>query len=162
MSRFATRPALRRVFDALAPQTRHLVWITALLGFVTGLLEAVGVGAVVPLVMVLTEPQLAERWPAVARLVPAPLLADRQWLILAATSAFAALFLVKTGLALFVNYLQSRARGRCSAELASTLFSDYLFRPYAFHLHRNLADLNTRLINGVHAAAHMLQGLSQL
>jgi len=162
MSRFTTRSALARVFDALTPRTRHLVWITALLGFVTGLLEAVGVGAVVPLVVVLTEPQLAERWPAVARLVPAALLDDRPGLILAATSAFAALFLVKTGLSLFVNYLQSRARGRCSAELASTLFSDYLFRPYAFHLHRNLADLNTRLINGVHAAAHLLQGLSQV
>jgi ABC-type multidrug transport system fused ATPase/permease subunit len=61
-----------------------------------------------------------------------------------------------------VNYLQARARGMCTAELASTLFSDYLFRPYAFHLHRNLADLSTRLINGVHSAAHLLQGLSQL
>jgi ABC-type multidrug transport system fused ATPase/permease subunit len=162
MNRLATWAALRRVLDALAPRTRRLVWVTALLGFLAGLFEAVGVGAVVPLVLVLTEPQLAERYPAVARLVPAPLLADRQWLVLAATAAFAALFLAKTLLALFVNYLQSRARGMCSAELASTLFSDYLFRPYAFHLHRNLADLSTRLVNGVHAAAHMLHGLSQL
>jgi ABC-type multidrug transport system fused ATPase/permease subunit len=162
VNRSATWAALRRVFDALAPRTRHLVWITALLGFVTGLFEAVGVGAVVPLVVVLTEPQLAERYPAIARLVPAPLLADRQVLILVATALFAALFLAKTALALFVNYLQARARGMCTAELASTLFSDYLFRPYAFHLHRNLADLSTRLINGVHSAAHLLQGLSQL
>jgi ABC-type multidrug transport system fused ATPase/permease subunit len=162
VNRSATWVALRRVFAALAPRTRHLVWITALLGFLTGLFEAVGVGAVVPLVVVLTEPQLAERYPAVARLLPAPLLADRQVLILVATALFAALFLFKTALALFVNYLQSRARGMCAAELASTLFSDYLFRPYAFHLHRNLADLSTRLINGVHSAAHMLQGLSQL
>jgi ABC-type multidrug transport system fused ATPase/permease subunit len=162
MSGPTTWAALSRVLHALAPRTRTLVWVTALLGFLTGLLEAVGVGAVVPLVVVLTEPQLAERYPAIARALPAPLLADRPWLVLATTAAFAALFLAKTALALLVTYLQSRARGRCAAELASTLFSDYLFRPYAFHLHRNLADLSTRLVNGVHAAAHMLQGLSQL
>lgn len=162
MSRGSPVWALRRVLDALAPRTRRLVWVTALLGFMTGLFEAVGVGAVVPLVLVLTEPQLAERYPAVARIVPAALLGDRSLLILTATALFAMLFLAKTALALLVNHLQARARGRCSAELASTLFSDYLFRPYAFHLHRSLADLNTRLINGVHSASHMLWGLSQL
>lgn len=158
----AFRRDLQAALAAVPPRMRRMLWITAALGVFAGLLEAVGVGAVVPLVIVMTEPEIATRYPAVARFIPHALLENRPALILTGAGLFALLFLFKTGLSLLISYLQSSLVGGLSGELASRLFADYLRRPYAFHLQRNAADINSRLVFGVYAAVHALQGFSQL
>ena len=161
-ARAPARRDLKAVLDTTSPRVRRLLVATTVLGFFAGLLEAVGVGAVAPLVVVMTEMDIAARFPQFAQLIPAAVLADRATLIVSAAAVFALVFVTKSALSLWATVLQARMRGQVSAELASKLFADYLAKPYAFHFDRSVADIHTRLVHGVQAAAGALHALAQL
>src|SRR5690349_15603115 len=100
MPRMTNPPAafgqeLRALLTLVPARTRRLLAGTTALGFVSGLLEAVSVAAVAPLVVALTEIDLAKSFPTVARIVPDALLADRPRLVLWACALFAVVFIVK-------------------------------------------------------------------
>lgn len=156
------RQDLHAVLAAIQPATRRGFWVVAALGLLIGLLEAAGVGAVVPLVVVMTEQDIAARFPAAAAWIPQSLVNNRQALVLVGAALFALVFLVKTGLSFWVAHMQANVLGRFTGDLAARLFSGYLRRPYAFHLGRNAADINSRLIFGVASSVHALRAFSQL
>ncbi|HWA39816.1 MAG TPA: ABC transporter ATP-binding protein [Burkholderiales bacterium] len=115
------------------------------------LLEALGIGAVLPFLGAVTEPGpvLADaRVRSALAFLGVP--AEPRALVMAAGTAMILLFLLKGGVVLLATWLQGRVLHQQRAELSRALFAHYLFLPYARYLRKNTAHL-IHVIAGVTA-----------
>lgn len=123
-------PAMRRQWVGLLPLT-----------IVTAVLETGGAVTVFLLVKIVNAPAQASALPFVPTLA-AWLPWHGEQAIVVTVSVFIVLFyLLKNGVVLLHTYLQSMVASRSTSVLSKRLFADYLYRPYAFHLRRNSAEL---------------------
>jgi ATP-binding cassette subfamily C protein len=123
----------------------------AALMLVTALLEALGIGAVLPFLGALSEPEnvLANRHVQnLLRLLGVPI--DSTSLLLAAGAAMMVIFAIKGLLVLISTWLQGRLLHRQRARLSRALFAHYLHLPYGLYLRKNTAHL-IHVIAGVTA-----------
>ncbi|RLL42946.1 ABC transporter ATP-binding protein [Oceanobacillus piezotolerans] len=111
------------------------------------ILETLGIGLIAPFVGVITNPVIIQEHALLASVY--------EWFNFQSTNAFI-VFLVLVLLSVFVfknlylllfNYLQVRVTTNQQVKLSRSLFSEYLIKPYTFHLQRNTADL-LRNVNG--------------
>jgi ABC-type multidrug transport system fused ATPase/permease subunit len=130
-----------RLLSLLDPgQGRRARHLLALM-FVGMLLEMLGVGLVVPVIILLMQ-QDASAQPAAFRalldgLGPMP----RERLVACALLALVAVYAVKSGFLSFLAWRRARFAFGLQAELAQRLFASYIAQPYTFHLRRNSAQL---------------------
>lgn len=123
--------------------------------------EAVGVGAIFPLILLLQDPAAALQKPLFAKahlLLGAP--APREFLIWIG-GAVLLIYLLKNCLLTLLYHWQFRFVYGLQVNVASRLFTGYLFSPYPFHLQRNSAELLKNITNEVQSAFHnfMVPGL---
>lgn len=130
---------------ACGPEGKRLLWVTGITNVVMAILDAIGVGAIIPFVAVITLPNLFERYPALADWVPMAMQHDRPLLIFVGAATFAVIYLLRAGITLLGTFLQARLEGTISLRVTSALFHNYLQQPYAYHLERGAAFFTTRL-----------------
>ena len=123
-------PAMRRRWVGLVPLT-----------IVTAVLETGGAIAVFCLVKIVNDPGQARDLPVVPTLVAWLPWYDEQAIVVTASVFIVLFYLLKNGVVLLHTYLQSMVASRSTSMLSKRLFADYLYRPYAFHLRRNSAEL---------------------
>jgi ABC-type multidrug transport system fused ATPase/permease subunit len=139
--------AIRKMIGLFsAAQRRTALWLVALL-FGAMLLETLGIGLVVPAIVLLTREDLGARFPAVADWAAASGIHDRASLVAAGMLMLAAVYTVKCLYVAWVTSLQMRFVFRVQADLAQRLFVEYLHRPYTFHLQKNSAELVRDVVN---------------
>lgn len=123
-----------------APMRRRWAWLVVLAG-VAALLETVGTGAVFGLISVVADTDSLRRLPLLG-VVLADLAQRDQTLAIAVTGIGVVLFfLIKNTFVYFQIYNQERTGFDTTAKVAATLMRGYLHTPYAFHFHRNSAQL---------------------
>jgi ABC-type multidrug transport system fused ATPase/permease subunit len=131
----------RKLWQILNPAQQRGAMILLGLSMLGMIMETVGVGLVIPALAVMTQPDLAARYPRVAPLLH--LLGDpgQARLVAIGMIALVAVYAVK---ALFLGLLawrQMRFVYGVQSELSERLFTSYLRQPYTFHLQRNSAQL---------------------
>jgi len=128
--RFLLTPAERK--SALA-----LLGLMALgMGF-----ETLCTGLVVPVVALITQPDLLAAHPRLLELAARFGVAGHASLVVAAMLSLVAIYAVKNLYLAFLAWRQARFTYGVQASLAQRLFATYLRQPYAFHLRRNSAEL---------------------
>lgn len=131
----------RKLWEILGrAQQRRAVALLGLsiLGMV---LETLGIGLVIPALAVITQPDIAVRYPQLAPLLHALGNPSQVRLVVIGMLLLVAVYAIK---ALFLGVLawwQMRFVYGVQAELSNRLFTSYLRQPYAFHLQRNSAQL---------------------
>jgi ABC-type multidrug transport system fused ATPase/permease subunit len=123
-----------------APQRRAAVGLLGamLLGTV---LEMLGVGLVIPVMALVTQGDLAARYPAMAPWLDGLGAPNRERLVIIGMLSLASVSVIR---ALFLAYLASRQANFAygvQADISQRLFAGYLRQPYVFHLQRNSAQL---------------------
>jgi ABC-type multidrug transport system fused ATPase/permease subunit len=111
------------------------------LSIVGMVMETLGVGLVIPALAVMTQHDLAARYPRVAPILHALGDPSQAQLVVAGMLVLVTVYAVK---AIFLGALawwQMRFVYGVQAELSERLFTSYLRQPYAFHLQRNSAQL---------------------
>jgi ABC-type multidrug transport system fused ATPase/permease subunit len=155
---FAT---VRKVWQLMTASERRSA--LALLGLmVIGMmLETLGVGLVVPALALLTQPEYAQRVPALQGLLAFLGNPTRTQLVLGAMLALTGVFLLKNLFLAYLAWRQMHFTFTMPAQLSQRLFAAYLRQPYAFHLRRNSAELlrNVTIDVSVLANNAMLPGL---
>jgi ATP-binding cassette, subfamily B, bacterial PglK len=129
---------LRSVFRG--PDAWALTWTLAI-GVVAAIVEALGVGAVLPFMAVVLEPErLASSKAAQGVFATLGVSDPAQQLVWLGAAAAAFIALGNAASALNIVVLQ-RLAARTELGISRRLFAGYMARPYAFHLQRDSASL---------------------
>jgi ABC-type multidrug transport system fused ATPase/permease subunit len=137
-------------------QRRSAVVMLGFMFIATGL-ETLGIGLVIPMLALLSQNDLAVRYPAIVPWLARLGNPDHQQLVVIAMSVLLAISIIKAGFLGFLAWVQTRFAFRLQASLSERLFAGYLRQPYTFHLQRNTAQLILTTINQTTAFAAVLQ-----
>jgi ATP-binding cassette, subfamily B, bacterial PglK len=131
---------LSKIRELLSPAQRRSAMM--LFGFMlVGMaLETIGIGLVIPVVALLTQPDLANH-PLGRVLIESMGSPSRSSLIVVAMLALMVIYLLKNLFLTFLAWWQTRFAFNIEVELSQRLFTIYLRQPYTFHLQRNSSEL---------------------
>ena len=133
--------AISKLFDLFTPAQRRTAAILIVLMVGGMILETVGIGMVVPAIMLLTRDDLGSRFPRFAQAMASAGLVDRNHLVVAGMLTLAAVYTVKCFYIAWITSLQMRFVYGVQADVSRRLFISYLHKPYTFHLQRNSSEL---------------------
>ena len=131
----------RKIWGLLTPAEQRSSVVLLCLMFIGMLLEMLGIGLVIPAIAILTQPDYAERFPALQPFLAGLGSPSQEVLVIGAMLGLVAAYLIK---ALFLAYLawcQTRFAFDVQARLSRRLFTVYLRQPFIFHLQHNSAQL---------------------
>jgi ABC-type multidrug transport system fused ATPase/permease subunit len=154
----------RQLWEILNEEQRRDALILLGLSVIGMLMETLGVGLVIPAMAIMTERDLAHRYPGLAPALhrlgdPGQArLVGMGMLTLVAVYASKALYLGA------LAWRQMRFVYGVQAELSERLFTNYLRQPYVFHLQRNSAQLIRNAVTETNLLAQvvLVAGLSVL
>lgn len=150
-----------KVWELLTPK-QHRVAVGLLGLMLIGMvMEMVGVGLIIPVIALVTERDLAAKYPSLAPWLERLGSPSHDRLVTAAMVALVGIYALKAMYLGFLSWQQSRYVFTVQADLSQRLFATYLQRPYSFHLQRNSAQLIRNTINEVDQSRWVIQtGLS--
>jgi ATP-binding cassette subfamily C protein len=136
-------PQLRKVLFLLLRKPGDARRAGGMLGamLVAAMMEAVGIGAILPFIALLENPAAAQKYAALRWAREAFGLRTDLALLQACGVGIILVFLSKNVYLLLVQYLQARFIFGRQVTLAGQLMERYLRRPYTFHLEHNSAEL---------------------
>lgn len=132
---------VRKIWSLLpAPKKRGALklWLLMVIGM---LQEMLGVGLVIPVIVLLTQQDLSSNYPVTGRLLEAVGNPSQNTLLSWVMLLLVGVYIVKNAFLAFLAWQQSRYVFDLQTELSQRLFATYLRQPYTFHLQRNSAQL---------------------
>jgi ATP-binding cassette, subfamily B, bacterial PglK len=114
---------------------------------IAALFETAGVGLIVPLVGIVTNPQIIQKNTILSFFYKILNFQSTNAFILFAVIMLLIVYIVKNAYLVLFYYLQYKVILNQKIKLSRSLFNEYLTKPYIFHLERNSAEL-LRNING--------------
>ncbi|RAL20521.1 ABC transporter ATP-binding protein [Lujinxingia litoralis] len=121
-------------------QRRQLGGLFALMLVGAGF-EALGVGIVMPFISLLNDPTQAYQMPGAQTLLSSLGISSANGIVMAAGLTLLLTFVIKNAVLGLMYHLKFRFVFDNQVRLSRRLFGAYLYSPYAFHLHRNSAQL---------------------
>ena len=151
------------IWSVLTPGQRRWVLATQLLSILMAFSTVSGIAAIAPFFAVLGQPELIDHNALLHWTYAHGGFSSKRGFVVALGMAFIAVMLIAN----LINVLGSLAMGRLAlrigTEMQSTLFGEYLSRPYSFHsrangttLFNNILYETARVTNGVLRSAFML------
>jgi ATP-binding cassette subfamily C protein len=119
------------------------------LAVVLALLETVGALSVFTLIKIVSDPAQASQLPVVSTVVTLLPWRGEQAVVLSFTVMVALFYLMKNSLLVVGAYVQSQVVSLSIVSVSRQLLKGYLTAPYAFHFHRNSAELIRNLNDSV-------------
>ena len=136
----------RKIYEILTPAERGAVVLLLGLMLIGMVFEMLGVGIVIPIIMLLTQPDYVERIPALAPLLATFENPSHEAMVIGATIGLVTVYLLKALFLAFLAWRQTRFAFGVQAQVSQRLFTVYLRQPYTFHLQRNSAQLLRNVI----------------
>jgi len=144
------------LFDIADRRRSIYLFFAAVIGM---LLETLGVGLVIPVLIILTEPNLVGQYPVLTPWGGLIESIEQEELVILGMLTLVTVYFVKTGFLAFLAWLQASFLSSFTINLSQRLFSSYMVQPYPFHLQRNSAQLirNTiTLVNSITGSASQI------
>ena len=143
---------LRKLYGLVILERRDAVGAVflVLVMFVNALLEAVGIGIIMPFIALLERPSVMQESSKMRWLGQVTGVDTHFGMIALYGGVLAGVFFLKSAYSSFASYWQQRFVYARQVALARRLLSAYLEAPYTFHLRRNSADLIQNIAAEVH------------
>ena len=126
----------------LFPESQRPVAIVLLgLMFVGMLMEMLGVGLIIPVMVVMAENDLASKYPMIIPWMNTLGNPSRETLLVGGMLIFVGVFAFKTLFLAFLAWRQAGFLSKIKSDLSQRLFEGYMRQPYSFHLQHNSAQL---------------------
>jgi len=151
---------LRCLLGWLNPQERRNALILLGVILLAGFLETLGVGSVMPFMMILLDPSIIVSHPALAGLQPWLERGETRQLQLLLGGVAFLLLALSVGSRALVNYLILRFTMMRECGLSTRLLRDYFSQPYVWFLGQNSAHLTKTLLTEVRLVVE--QGMNQV
>ncbi len=144
---------LIRIWQSLSPREKIKFYGIVMMMIFGALMELVGIGLIMPVVALLTNPSLMDqnRYLGIVRDFINP--SSTKSFILVLCVAIAVVYALKNIFLAVMTYAQTRFVYAKAASVSKVLFDKYVNAPYTFHLKRNPSDLlsNFQLIDRVYS-----------
>lgn len=156
------RPALRRLWAQLNRRRQRQLLLVVALMLASSLAEMLSLGAVVPFLAVLAEPERI--WSTVQAQALAAVFGWQQPmdLLLPLCLAFAVAALIAGGVRLLALRVTIALANGIGSDLSIEVYRRTLYQPYAVHLQRNSSEAISAIATEVDQVVNMLNGLLQL
>lgn len=151
-----------RLWRHLSPRRRRQFALLCFLMVASALSEVISLGAVIPLMSVLTSPEQLFRFALIRRVAGVFDCQSPNQLVLPVTIAFAVAATIAGLLRLLLLRLSTRLVFACSADLSSDAYRRTLYQPYSVHIGRNTSTVITGIVHEVNTAASVLLALQQI
>lgn len=145
-----------RLWHHLELRRRRQIGLFGALTVLSGLSEAVSLGALLPFLGVLTSPDRVLRDPRVARIVAALNITSAEQVVLPFAVLFAVAAIVSAALRLLLLWSSSRLAYGISGDLSIEIYRRMLYQPYPVHLARNSSSVLSAITHKVDSATKML------
>jgi ABC-type multidrug transport system fused ATPase/permease subunit len=129
-----------KLLSILEPAQRRSALGLLCLMFIGTVLETLGIGLVIPALALMTRKDLLQS-PSLTPLIAALGNPNQTELIILGMFALVAIYLIKTGFLIFLDWKQVKFVFGLQASLSEKLFTGYLNHTYSFHLQKNSAQL---------------------
>ncbi|MDB5810210.1 MAG: ATPase [Betaproteobacteria bacterium] len=149
--------AIKNGWGLLSPQQRNGAAVLLALTVVGTILETLGIGFVVPAMALMTQGDLAARYPPLEPVLAAVGNPSRERMVVAGMLILVTLYIVKTFYLGYLAWRQARFVYDVQASISRRLFSGYLRQPYTFHLQRNSAQLIRNAIGQAGGLSSIIQ-----
>lgn len=120
-------------------------------------LETLGIGLVIPALALMTQDDLAAKYPVLAPWLNGLGNPGHERLVIYGMLALVGVYAIKTLFLAFLAWRQARFVYGLQADLSQRLFTGYLRQPYTFHLQRNSAQLIRNTIGQVGEITSVIQ-----
>lgn len=120
-----------------------------LLTLVGSVMEAIGVGAILPIIALISDKDFLVKYPLALDFFSFWGLNTYKSIILASTTGLLVFFLAKSLYLLWLNKVQVSFTAKKQAYYASLMMQLYLGRPYLYHVEKNSAELIRNINNNV-------------
>ncbi len=154
----------RKIWGLLTIAERRSAAVLLSMIFIGMVVETLGVGLVIPAIVLLTQRDFASHYPALQPALQALGNPGQQSLVIGGMLILVGVYLVKAIYLAILARQQARFVFGIQVELSQRLFRIYLGQPYTFHLQRNSAqlirnvniDVSVFAINGIKAGLTLL------
>ncbi|MCZ8255595.1 MAG: ABC transporter ATP-binding protein [Polaromonas sp.] len=143
---------LRRLWPHISPRRRVQLSVLFVLMILASLAEVISIGAVLPFLGVLTNPEPIFRQPYMQGVIQWLGLTEARQLLLPLTVVFAVSAIVSGVMRFILLWAQTRLSHSIGADFSISIYRRTLYQPYAVHLSRNSSEV----IAGISAKANGL------
>ena len=152
---------LRGLFDTLTPRRRRHFYVVLALMFAGAVAELATIGAVLPFLSLLADPDRISRIPALGAAFDRVGAVGNSQRLIAATVLFIGLAIIAALIRLQLTWSSQKFIFRVGHELAVDIQRRILFQPYTFHINRNTSTLIASLDKVGTLVFHVLLQLMQ-
>lgn len=132
---------VRELFSYVsARRKRQLILLLGLM-FAGAFAELFAIGAVVPFIALLADPDKAFEYPLLQSLFEFLGWADPSQIILPTTVLFISVVVASVAIRLLLNYANVKLAFGLSHDIAVQLYRNVLFQPYSYHVSRNTSEI---------------------
>ncbi|HEX4240766.1 MAG TPA: ABC transporter ATP-binding protein [Steroidobacteraceae bacterium] len=143
------RVLLDRLWRHLSRRRRRQFMAVMGLTAVSAFAEILSLGAVIPFIAVLTQPDRILDWPIVGPIASAAGIHDPQRLVLPLTAAFVVAAIASGAIRLTLLWVSARVTFAAGADLSSEVYRRTLYQPYSVHVERNSSEIISGITNKV-------------
>lgn len=150
---------LRRLWKHISRRRRYQFILMLALTLVSSCAEVVSLGAVLPFIGILTQPDKVFNFPLMAGVVQALGIASAEGLVLPLTIAFAVAAVIAGGLRLLLLWVSIRLANASGIDIGIEVYRRTLYQPYRVHIARNSSEIISSITQKVGTATGVLMSL---
>lgn len=139
----------KKLCKILTRQERKQLPVLLIFMFIGMAFETLGIGLIIPVLGLMTQPDLLEHYPSLQPLLHTLGAPTQIQLVTGAMLGLFGMYVLKTLFLIFMFWKQNKFIFGLQAALSGRLFSAYLHQPWSFHLQRNSAQLILNVTNEV-------------
>lgn len=148
--------SILKIFKIFTPKQLRYCGLIVLAMLVGAMLEAVGIGAILPLVSIMGQPDFLERHQEIAQVLAAFGITDHITFIIVSAAGLIFVYLLKNAYMAWETKLQIDFTVKNQIEFTKEMMANYLCKSYMFHLNhnsailmRNVGSLGSNIFSGI-------------
>lgn len=127
-----------------------------------GMLEVLGVSAIIPFVLVMLSPEQFMQNSYVQYLTGMLGISEYRQILLLVAAGIILVYIVKEVMIILINYFQCQFRNRLERDLSNSMLEHYLHQNYLFHVNTNSSEIVRSVHSDVSGVASVVDAFSNL
>ncbi|MBQ1941014.1 MAG: ABC transporter ATP-binding protein, partial [Selenomonadaceae bacterium] len=148
--------SILKIFKIFTPKQLRYCGLIVLAMLVGAMLEAVGIGAILPLVSIMGQPDFLEKHQEIAQVLAAFGITDHITFIVVSAAGLIFVYLLKNAYMAWETKWQIDFTVKNQIEFTKEMMANYLCKSYMFHLNhnsailmRNVGSLGSNIFSGI-------------
>lgn len=142
-------------------QKKHF-WGLIFGSILVGLLETLGVSAIIPFILVMLSPEEFMQNQYVSSLTGVLGITEYLQILLLVASGVILVYVLKSSIVLLISYLQAKFRNELERDLSNMMMEFYLHQKYLFHINTNSSEVVRSVHSDISGVASVVENFSCL